>query len=269
MIGCQGWSYPDWITAPGAGYVFYPEGTRTHDMLGLYSKIFDTVEVDSTFYAIPTESTFEGWYERSEQGFLFSLKLPREITHEGRLGSRTFGACDSFFERALTLKEKLGVILIQLPPAFQAEKENAKLLREFVKRLPDGIRFSVEFRDPAWIVDWTFEMLAEHRVGICAVEGEWIPRTLLLDALENEPGPPVYVRFMGERNLDRFDRVVRPEDELIRHWFERLEGSGRRSFVYFSNLFEGFAPASANKLRELAGQSLIDPATLDTQRRLF
>ncbi|MCO6511661.1 MAG: DUF72 domain-containing protein [Aridibacter famidurans] len=268
--GCQGWNYTDWVTPSGAKHLFYPFGARQGDMLGLYSKVFDTVEVDSTFYAPPSADTFLNWYARSSEGFLFALKMPREITHEQRLGKAAFPAADEFFSRASLLKEKLGPILIQLPPSFRANRRNASRLREFLSFLPTKISFAVEFRDPAWLVEWTFRELEERGVWLCTVEGEWVPRSLWFSALERESRLPVYVRFMGARDLERFDRVVRPEDRLIGEWYDRLSALRERdAYVYFSNLTEGFAPASVNKLRELSGKDIADPRELEIQNRLF
>ena len=82
QVGCQGWNYDDWVTPPaGGGGVFYPRGTRAAGMLSAYARAFDTVEVDSTFYAVPSASAVEGWKKRVPEGFTFSLKLPQEITH--------------------------------------------------------------------------------------------------------------------------------------------------------------------------------------------
>src|SRR5919199_3125125 len=91
-VGCQGWNYDDWVTpALGRRAVFYPRGTRADRMLDFYARAFDTVEVDSTFYAIPTDSALDGWRRRAPEGFTFALKLPREITHEQALrGARAF-----------------------------------------------------------------------------------------------------------------------------------------------------------------------------------
>lgn len=268
--GCQGWNYNDWITPGGAKHVFYPSGTRQGDMLGLYSRVFDTVEVDSTFYAMPSAETFGNWHSRTSDDFLFALKMPREITHELRLRKAAYPVAEEFFSRALLLREKLGPILIQLPPSFRADRRNASTLREFLSFLPAETRFAVEFRDPAWLVEWTLRELEERGVWLCTVEGEWVPRSLWFSALEQESRIPVYVRFMGERDLDRFDRVVRPKDRLIAEWYDKLSAlRDRDAYVYFSNLTEGFAPASVNRLRELSGNSIADPRELEIQNRLF
>src|SRR5215213_1106464 len=120
--GCQGWNYDDWTTRAGGAGVFYPRGTKSNEMLAFYSQIFDTIEVDSTFYAIPPASTVENWYKKTPADFTFSLKLPQEITHEHALRSTSFEILDEFCARVKDLKEKLGVVLVQLAPQFEASK---------------------------------------------------------------------------------------------------------------------------------------------------
>lgn len=268
--GCQGWSYTDWITPVGGEHVFYPAGTRQGDMLGLYSEMFDTVEVDSTFYALPSPNTFESWHSGTTEGFRFALKMPREITHELRLRKASYPVAEEFFARAMLLREKLGPILIQLPPSFRAERANARELREFLSFLPEEVNFAVEFRDPKWLVEWTFDELEKRGTWLCTVEGEWIGREQWFAALDRKSDLPVYVRFMGARDLERFDRVVRPQDRLIAQWYDWMRALRDRDlYVYFSNLLEGFAPASVNKLRELSGQGKADFGELEVRNRLF
>jgi uncharacterized protein YecE (DUF72 family) len=100
-VGCQGWNYEDWVTGP-TERVFYPRGTRAANMLEVYARVFETVEVDSTFYAIPPTTTFEGWAKRTPPGFTFSLKLPQAITHELGLGTGSAALLEEFCERART-----------------------------------------------------------------------------------------------------------------------------------------------------------------------
>jgi len=111
-IGTQGWNYQDWVGP------FYPGGTRPADYLPIYSRAFDTVEVDSTFYAIPAASTVRAWAERTPPGFRFAVKMPQEVTHESRLRDEA-GATELFFDRMRELGDKLGPVLLQLPPAFE------------------------------------------------------------------------------------------------------------------------------------------------------
>src|SRR4051794_5977876 len=117
-IGCQSWGYDDWVTPIGGGTVFYPSGTKHDQMLELYSKVFGTIEVDSTVYGMPTQATVAKWYESTPAGFSFSLKMPREVTHERSLDGTTLPIVNEFIERVSHLREKLGMILIQLPATF-------------------------------------------------------------------------------------------------------------------------------------------------------
>lgn len=269
-IGCQGWNYNDWITKAGGESIFYPRGTRSDAMLELYAKIFDTIEVDSTFYAIPPVSTIENWYRKTPENFTFSLKLPQEITHNLALRKQSFEILDEFCERILLLKKKLASVLIQLPPQFEASKENARNLREFLARLPKAIRFAIEFRDRQWLIDWTFEELENNRVALCLVEGSWIPRELMFEAIGKPTADFAYIRFMGERDLLKFDKIYRYQDTNLQMWKEEIEKiKAKDIFVYFSNFYEGHAPASVNKLKELLGQKIINPQTLENQGSLF
>ncbi len=269
-IGCQGWNYEDWTTKAGGDTIFYPRGTRSNTMLENYSKIFGTIEVDSTFYAIPPASTIEGWYKKSPEKFTFSLKLPQEITHNLALGKNSFEIADAFCERVLELKEKLGIVLIQLPPQFEGSKENAQNLREFLAHLPNEIRFAVEFRNRDWMIEWTFEELEKNKIALCLCEGSWIPREKMFEAIEKITTDFSYVRFMGERDLTNFDKIYRHQDTNLQIWAEEIEKiKVKNTYVYFSNFYEGHAPASTNKLKKLLGKEIIEAETLENQGSLF
>ena len=269
-VGCQGWNYDDWTTRAGGEAIFYPRGTRSAGMLSLYAEVYETIEVDSTFYAIPPASVVESWYQKTPAGFTFSLKMPQEITHEYALRPGSYEILDAFCERIGDLKEKLAVVLIQLAPQFEASKENARNLRNFLVRLPREIRFAVEFRAPQWLVDWTFQELEKAGATLCLTEGSWIPRELTFAAIEKLTTDFSYVRFMGERDLTRFDRIYRQMDTNLEIWKEEIQRiKAREIFVYFSNFYEGHAPASAGKLKKLLGQEIKEPAELDNQGSLF
>ena len=270
QIGCKGWNYDDWVTKAGGETVFYPRGTKSNEMLGVYAKIFDTIEVDSTFYAIPASSAIENWYKKTPENFTFSLKMPQEITHEHSLRRSSFPVLDEFCERILELKEKLACVLIQLAPHFEASKENAVKLREFLSRLPKEIRFAVEFRDRQWIVDWTFEELERKKVALCLVEGNWIPREKMFEAIARLTTDFSYIRFMGERDLVRFDKVYREGDVNLQIWKEEIEKiKAKNIYIYFSNFYEGHAPESVNKLKKMFGQKTLDAADLENQASIF
>ncbi len=269
-IGCQGWNYDDWITKADGETVFYPRGTKSGEMLEIYAQMFDTIEVDSTFYAIPPISSIENWYKKTPENFTFSLKLPQEITHEYNLREPSFPALNEFCERILLLKEKLGVVLIQLPPNFDATKENARALREFLAELPKNIRFAVEFRNREWMIDWTLDELKKHKVALCLVEGSWIPREMMFRAIRKPTADFAYIRFMGERDLTRFDKIYRPQDANLQMWKTEIEKiEARDIYIYFSNYYEGHAPESVNKLKRLLGQQIVEAANFEVQSSLF
>lgn len=270
LIGCQSWTSDDWVTPAAGERVFYPRGTRSGQMLDHYAKIFGSVEVDSTFYAIPPVSTFENWYKKVPANFTFSLKLPQEITHALSLSEPSFPIADAFFERVRELKEKLAVLLIQMPPQFRGTRENAVNLRNFLKRLPSDLRFTIEFRNRDWMIDWTFTELEKAKVALCLCEGSWIPREMMLAAVRRSKLDFSYLRFMGERDLPKFDRIYRSEDANLELWAEEIKKLDLNEiYVYFSNFYEGHAPASANKLKELLDLPKNDPVILEDQASLF
>jgi uncharacterized protein YecE (DUF72 family) len=271
QVGCQGWNYDDWVTGPGER-VFYPQGTRAADMLEVYASVFETVEIDSTFYAIPPVSTFAGWAKRTPPHFTFSLKLPQEITHERALGTGSTAILEEFCDRARALEDKLACVLIQLPPQFDLTRENGRSLRAFLPRLPRDIRFSVEFRSSGWLKESVLDFLAEQGVASALVEGQWIAPEDIWRLAEHPTADFVYIRWMGARNLTRFDTVQRPQDENLRDWSKMIARPAERVshvYAYFSNFYEGHAPASANKLKRLLGQSVIEAADLEDQPSLF
>ncbi len=272
-VGCQGWNYDDWVTPAGRPKaVFYPRGTRAERMLDAYARAFETVEVDSTFYAVPSASTVEGWRRRTPEGFTFSLKLPREITHEFYLRPESYERLAQFCEHARLLHDKLAAILVQLPPQFDATPENVRALADFLPRLPDDLRFSVEFRHGSWLRDDVIELLNRHRVALALVEGQWIARRDTWRLAEHPTADFVYIRWMGARNLTRFDLVQRPQDENLLEWSKMISRLAERVshvYSYFSNFYEGHAPASANKLKRLLGHFTVEAADLEDQPSLF
>lgn len=273
-IGCQGWNYDDWVTAAASGgRVFYPRGTRAADMLEIYARAFESVEVDSTFYAAPAVSTVEAWGKRTPDGFTFSLKMPQEITHKHALRAGCDEALKEFCDRARRLGAKLGVVLIQLAPQFDATPENERALREFLPLLPRDLRFSIEFRDRGWFDEEVLRLLARYNVALALVEGQWVARERVWRLADAATAIDfAYVRWMGERDLTRFDIIQRPRDENLDAWSDVLVRLAKRAsgvYAYFSNFYEGHAPASANRLKRLLSQPTVDPVELESQPSLF
>jgi uncharacterized protein YecE (DUF72 family) len=262
-IGTQGWNYDAWVGP------FYPRKTRPEEFLPLYAKLFDTVEVDSTFYAPPAEAATRGWRERTPDGFTFSIKLVRRITHENRLRDSEV-ELRHFCDRARALGTRLAAVLVQLPPDFTPLEYGA--LEAFLPLLPLDIRFAVEFRDSSWLADRTLDLLERHGVALALVDGEWLPRAAVLEYAERPTAPFAYARWMGPRSITDHSRVQIERDEELAEWaraLRRLEPRVERVLSYFSNFYQGHAPASANHLKRLVGQAPGDPDALVSQPSLF
>ncbi len=161
---------------------------------------------------------------------------------------------------------------MQLPPQFAANSENTTALKVFLRELPTGIRFAIEFRERGWYDQNVFELLAKHNVALCLTEGNRIPRAVTFQAASEPIADFVYVRFMGERDLTEFDRVQRKQTANLELWRDTLrliENHTADALVYFSNFYEGFAPASANEFKQMSGQQVVAPESLETQASLF
>jgi uncharacterized protein YecE (DUF72 family) len=263
-LGCQGWNYPAWVGA------FYPARTRAADFLSVYARAFDTVEVDSTFYAVPAAKTVRGWAERTPEHFTFALKLPQEITHERRF----VGAGDvaeRFYDAARELGPKLGPVLIQCGPDF-APHEIVQL-EEFVLSLPEDIRFAIEFRQKGWINEETHNLLAARNVALALVDARWIPRPWMLKlAARPTSTTHAYVRWMGpDRSITDYSHIQVDRTGEIDAWAEVLPALGVRVPVYgyVNNHFSGHSPANVRMLQSRLGQTPRDPAQLTEQLGLF
>ena len=182
LLGTQGWNYPAWVGP------FYPVGTRSPDMLGIYARAFDTVEIDSTFYAIPAEPVVAAWRDRVSEGFLFSLKIPQQVTHEQRLVDAE-PVLARFLSRAEILGDRLGPLLLQLSPEFKPNADTRRDLRGFVEGLSDQFRWAIEFRHSQWLNNETLDLLRRHNVALTLVDGRWIRRAGQCSTTPGTPRP--------------------------------------------------------------------------------
>jgi uncharacterized protein YecE (DUF72 family) len=263
-IGTQGWNYDAWVGP------FYPDGTRATDYLAVYARAFDTVEVDSTFYAVPSAKTVRGWAERTPERFTFALKLPQEITHERRLRDAE-DVTALFVERARELGAKLGPVLVQLGPDFGPSELPA--LVDFLPLLPTDVRVAVEFRQRGWIDDGVLALLAEHRVALALSDGRWIPRKLMMSLAARPTADFVYVRWMGaNRDLVDYSRVQVDRTRELGLWATLLWAAAERGidvYGYVNNHFAGHSPATARELQRLLHQTPLEPGRLAEQMTLF
>lgn len=230
LIGTSGYNYPEWRG------VFYPEKCPANRMLAFYAEHFNTVEVNYTFYRIPTPALLEGWSKGTPDRFTFTLKAPRRITHDSKL-QRCEDLTRAFCQTASTLGSKLGVLLFQLPPTF---KRNDGVLTSFLDVLPEGTRAAFEFRHASWHDDAVFETLRRRNVALCIADSEKMSTPVVATA------DYAYFRLRDEgyqaEDLARWATVIRG-----------LDGT-ESAFVYFKHEEEGKGPAFAKQLASALGQ---------------
>jgi uncharacterized protein YecE (DUF72 family) len=263
-LGTQGWNYDAWVGP------FFPDGTRPGDFLTLYARAFDTVEVDSTFYAIPPERTVRGWAARTPPNFVFALKLPQEITHQRRLRD-VDDLLELFLDRAHALGPKLGPVLIQLGPDFAPTELPA--LAQFLDKLPGDVRFAVEFRQRGWINDTVLKTLAEHNTALTLTDARWIPRKTMLALAERPTADFAYLRWMGpNREIVDYSRIQHDRTHELEEWSEAvlmLIQKVTAVYGYVNNHFAGHSPYSVRQLQRLLGQRPVEPEQIGEQISLF
>lgn len=263
-LGTQGWNYDAWV-AP-----FYPVGTRPADYLAVYARAFDTVEVDSTFYAVPPAKTVRGWYDRTPEEFSFALKLPQEITHERRLRDCA-DIAELFFDRARELGTKLGPVLVQLGPDFGPAELPA--LANMLPTLPRDIKFAIEFRQRAWINDGVLALLAEHGVALTLTDARWVPRKQMLALAGRPTADFTYIRWMGgNRDIVDYSRIQIDRSRELEQWAGVLAILAKvrvKVYGYVNNHFAGHSPQSVRELQRMLGQTPKEPESLGEQMTLF
>ena len=250
--------------------MFYPEHLASAKWLEFYARHLGAVEVDSTFYHVPTLHAVAHWHEVTPAHFRFACKLPREITHERKLRGAG-GALAGFLAALEPLGEKLACVLVQLPPFFTPQRDEAAL-RDFIRGLPGGVRFAVEFRHAGWHVPRVAHLLEEH--SVCWAWNDTTPLATQAEgafALLPDTTDFAYVRLMGDlakkydasgRTLHRYQALQWPREAGLESWAVRIRQaveSGREVFVAASNHFEGFAPQTCERLAAKLGRTLTLP----------
>jgi uncharacterized protein YecE (DUF72 family) len=224
--------------------VLYPPGLPAHDRLNYYLLHYSTVEVNSSFYHWPADTTFGRWQERLPEGFLLTVKAPRALTHSARLyGPEQW--LHTIHRGMQQLKEHCGVLLVQLPPTFAYDHAR---LAYFLERLPASFRTAIEFRHASWLQEAVFALLEQHNVAYCVMSGAHLPCLLRATASF------VYVRLHGPHSQHLYAGSYSDED--LAWWRDRIWewcAMGREVFVYFNNDGEGNAVRNAERLRHFLG----------------
>ncbi|MEO5957551.1 MAG: DUF72 domain-containing protein [Opitutaceae bacterium] len=238
-IGTSGWSYKEW-----AGH-FYPKAWPKKNEFLFYARHFPTVEINATFYRLPTLKTVRGWRDRAPRDFVFAVKGSRYLTHIRRLKD-TGPGLRKYFSRLKPLAGHSGPILWQLPPTFKKTGANWQRLERFLAKLPPAFPHAVEFRHPSWLDEQTLTLLRQHRVANVWISSMQMPvdHTVTADF--------VFLRFHGLAGGAYHDYT---EDELA-PWAEQLVEFARQglpAFVYFNNDLNIRAPLNAKALMTLVG----------------
>ncbi len=248
LIGTSTWSQKDWVGN------FYPPKTKPSDFLVEYAKRFPTVEVDSTFYAIPRTEVVESWYDKTPLDFVFSAKIPKVITHEQLLRDCA-EPLRLFLNTISRLKEKLGALLIQLPPDFAATLDSVEVMKTFLHSLPTSeFRFALEVRHHSWLKEKFFDRLRLTGVALALTD---LP---VMTGIQVRTAPFLYVRWLGDRRLlsEPFTKLKLDKTAEMRDWVKTLrQQDGEVLFGYFNNHYAGHSPSSVVLFNSLLSDSLL------------
>ncbi|HJR85715.1 MAG TPA: DUF72 domain-containing protein [Nitrososphaeraceae archaeon] len=244
-IGCSGWSYSSW-EGP-----FYPSNIDNKLMLTYYSKIFDYVEIDSTFYNIPSQSMVKNWNKRTPNNFRFTVKFPKIITHEKKFRN-VEKELSQFYENMEPLKDKILALLIQLPPSYEL-KEGLETFRNYDFFFDNTFRYAIEVRHSSWFSELAYNMFRNSNISLV-----WSQ----MDVLQTPPVITtdfIYLRLIGDRSIQEsnFGKLQRDRSLEMKGWTDRIsqlkeqEKSLKIGIVAANNHYGGFGPGTVNMFREM------------------
>ena len=259
LIGTSGWSYKEWEG------VFYPNSKTAK--LSFYSKIFDTAEIDSTFYAFPAKGLPMGWTKFTPDSFVFSAKLPQAITHEKKLEVKK-GATKElmrFLElmSPLIKGRKMGPLLIQLPPSFSFTQDFDRL-KGFLREVPEDIRFAVEFRHTSWLRDEVWSLLGDRNVANVIVDEPLLPPETVVTA------DFAFIRWHGQGRRPWYN--YRYTDGELNAWVPKVKevtSRVKKTYGYFNNHFRGFAVDNSLKMMQMLGVARPEQEEAQTKARRY
>jgi uncharacterized protein YecE (DUF72 family) len=253
------------FSANGWQGAFYPKGMKTADHLNFYSTRFDTVEADSTFYRCPTGEAVTNWALKTPAGFIFSLKIPRTITHDKILLD-----CDLEFEQAVRtvdiLEDKLGPMLFQFPffgkDVFDNDAQFVARLKAFFMKLPKigGYHFAVEIRNKFWLKPRLLDLLRENNVALVLQDHSYMPGPVeIFEKFDPITADFVYIRLLGNRKeietlTMTWNKTIIDRTADLQSWVtvcEKIQKRGMPQYIYANNHYAGFSPATVNLLRSL------------------
>jgi len=244
-LGCMGFSYPEWVGR------FYAPGTPAGRMLAEYATCFEAVELDTTFYAPPRESAVRKWAEETPDNFSFAAKVWQRVTHELRF----VDAQDDlaiFLRSVEGLGPKLGPLLLQCPPDLKIDALPA--FESFVRALPEGYRWAVEFRHRSWLTPEVRDLLTERNIALVGADLYYMPRFLTRTA------DFLYVRLLGNRKqITSIGEVVRDRSEDVAKWTAEITDAlpdVDAGWAFVNNHYSGFSPHTVAMILEELGRKV-------------
>ncbi|HSF49163.1 MAG TPA: DUF72 domain-containing protein [Nitrososphaeraceae archaeon] len=245
-LGCSGWSYDEW-----KGPFYNPKDLDNRYWLSYYSQIFDFVEIDSTFYKIPSTFMVNNWNKRTSDSFRFAVKFPKVITHDKRL--KDVGKdIEQFYDAMEPLYKKILVFLIQLPPSLQIS-EGLDLIKSLQYILDPSFRYAIEVRHHSWFNELFYNYMKEK--NYCLV---WSQQDILVT-------PPVlttdfiYLRLIGDRSIDErdFGKIKKDRTKEMQLWtnilkdIQKNEKNVKTAIIAANNHYAGFGPKTAKLFEEM------------------
>ena len=235
FLGTMGWSYSFWSLY---------DGLEPSSYLNRYAEHFNSVEVNNSFYRIPSKSTVQNWGKQVPKGFVFSLKVPQSISHSHDLDYDP-EKLDAFLDHVKPLKEKLGPLLLQLPPSLTSE--HSEKLSIILEQLTE-YNVAVEFRHKDWFREETYTLLRDHNTALVYVEHPWQPTAKV------ETGEFTYIRLEGDRKKVNGEKGETEQDRLPDNqrwadWISSEQSKGRSTYLYVSKFYSGYPPTDIEQIK--------------------
>jgi uncharacterized protein YecE (DUF72 family) len=271
LVGTSSWSSPDWCGT------FYPDSTEPGEMIGIYSSKLPTVEIDSTWYRIPTRNMVETWKSKTPEGFIFSAKIPKVISHDKYLEG-----CEAeltqFVSAMSILEEKLGPLILQFPyvakgkdpQEYATGADFIRRLKGFVDLLPREFKWGIEIRNPRWVQPPLLDILRNREISLVFIDYYTMdPLPKLANRNDVFTAPFVYVRFLGNRyEMDaavkkaqeagqrkrEWESLLMDRTEQMKTWIPPIKNLLARKipvYIYFNNHYAGYAPGSVELFEKL------------------
>ncbi len=255
--GTSGFSYDDWIG------IYYPERLPRKNWLSYYAQEFNSLELNSTYYALPDASVMESLVRKTGEGFLFAVKANQEMTHKRQADAEVFKAFVSTLE-PMVQAGKLGCVLAQFPYSFSCNSANQKYLQSFYDWM-GGLSLVIEFRNSAWLKPDTLSWMNERNIGFCCVDEPQLPR--LMPPVAEVTGDISYIRFHGrnaakwwkhDQAWERYDYTYNSEE--LEEWLPKIGSMSKASkntFIFANNHWRGQAVDTIRQVRSMLDQLVL------------